>query len=71
VEARVAQLRARGEPIEWLSFVPDGEPALDINLGRHIERLRPLGIPIAIITNGAHLWRADVAPTSGWRTGSA
>jgi wyosine [tRNA(Phe)-imidazoG37] synthetase (radical SAM superfamily) len=65
VEARVAQLRARGEAIEWLSFVPDGEPALDINLGRHIERLRPLGIPIAIITNGTHLWRADVRADVG------
>jgi wyosine [tRNA(Phe)-imidazoG37] synthetase (radical SAM superfamily) len=65
VEARVAQLRARGEPIEWLSFVPDGEPALDINLGRHIERLRPLGIPIAIITNGTHLRHTDVRADVG------
>jgi wyosine [tRNA(Phe)-imidazoG37] synthetase (radical SAM superfamily) len=40
--------------------VPDGEPTLDISLGRVIERLKPLGIKIAVISNGTLLWRADV-----------
>jgi len=46
--------------VDFITFVPDGEPTLDINLGQEIARLRPLGIPIAVITNGSLLWREDV-----------
>jgi len=60
VQDRVAQARAVGEPIDYLTFVPDGEPTLDIHLGREIESLKPLGIPIAVITNASLIWRADV-----------
>jgi wyosine [tRNA(Phe)-imidazoG37] synthetase (radical SAM superfamily) len=60
VADRVAQLRLRGEAIDWLSFVPDGEPTLDINLGQAIALVRPLGIPVAVITNATLLWRPDV-----------
>jgi wyosine [tRNA(Phe)-imidazoG37] synthetase (radical SAM superfamily) len=49
-----------GESIDYLSFVPDGEPTLDLNLGREIELLRPLGIRIAVITNASLIWREDV-----------
>ena len=49
-----------GERVDYLSFVPDGEPTLDINLGRHIDLLRPLGIKIAVITNASLLWMDDV-----------
>ena len=49
-----------GETIDYLTFVPDGEPTLDANLGREIDLLRPLGIRIAIITNSSLIWRADV-----------
>jgi wyosine [tRNA(Phe)-imidazoG37] synthetase (radical SAM superfamily) len=65
VTTRVEQLRARGEAIDWLSFVPDGEPTLDVNLGRAIELVRPLGIPIAVITNATLLWRPDVRAELG------
>lgn len=63
VTERVAQLKAQGELIDYLSFVPDGEPTLDIDLGETIEKLRPLGIKIAVITNGSLIWRADVRDT--------
>jgi wyosine [tRNA(Phe)-imidazoG37] synthetase (radical SAM superfamily) len=53
VGERVAELRRRGEPIDYLSFVPDGEPTLDLHLGDAIEMLRPLGIPIAVLTNAS------------------
>ncbi|MGC9450612.1 MAG: radical SAM protein [Oceanipulchritudo sp.] len=46
--------------VDYLSFVPDGEPTLDINLGGSIDRLRTLGIPVAVITNASLLWREDV-----------
>jgi wyosine [tRNA(Phe)-imidazoG37] synthetase (radical SAM superfamily) len=60
VRAKVEGARAAGESIDYLTFVPDGEPTLDVNLGREIELLRPLGIKIAVITNGSLLWRQDV-----------
>lgn len=63
VEERVGQLRAQGETIDHLSFVPDGEPTLDVDLGETIDKLRPLGIKIAIITNGSLIWREDVRET--------
>lgn len=53
-------VRSRSESIDYLTFVPDGEPTLDADLGRTIELLRPLGIPIAVISNGSLAWRSDV-----------
>jgi wyosine [tRNA(Phe)-imidazoG37] synthetase (radical SAM superfamily) len=57
---RVAQLRAAGEGLDYLSFVPDGEPTLDANLGREIELLRSLDVDVAVITNSSLIWREDV-----------
>ncbi|MFZ2414229.1 MAG: radical SAM protein [Candidatus Cryosericum sp.] len=55
VRARVIQLREAGEPVDFITFVPDGEPTLDVNLGHEIAGLKGLGIPIAIITNSSLL----------------
>ncbi|MEM3238054.1 MAG: radical SAM protein [Thermoplasmata archaeon] len=41
------------ENIDYLTFVPDGEPTLDINLGKEAVMLKKLDIPIAIITNSS------------------
>jgi wyosine [tRNA(Phe)-imidazoG37] synthetase (radical SAM superfamily) len=60
VEDKVEAAGAAGEPIDYLTFVPDGEPTLDVNLGREIELLGPLGIRIAVITNASLIWREDV-----------
>jgi len=60
VREQVEKCRAAGERIDYLTFVPDGEPTLDLNLGQEIELLQPLGIPIAVITNGSLVWREDV-----------
>jgi wyosine [tRNA(Phe)-imidazoG37] synthetase (radical SAM superfamily) len=60
VRERIAKVRETGEPIDYLTFVPDGEPTLDINLGRDIETLRPLGIGIAVISNSSLIWREEV-----------
>jgi wyosine [tRNA(Phe)-imidazoG37] synthetase (radical SAM superfamily) len=60
VARKVDDARAAGERVDYLTFVPDGEPTLDVSLGRVIERLKPLGIKIAVISNGSLLWRADV-----------
>ena len=60
VHDKVEKAREAGEVIDYLTFVPDGEPTLDINFGREIELLRPLGIKIAVITNSSLIWREDV-----------
>jgi wyosine [tRNA(Phe)-imidazoG37] synthetase (radical SAM superfamily) len=60
VESQLQKVCAINESVDYLTFVPDGEPGLDINLGKSIELLRPLGIPIAIISNASLLWREEV-----------
>jgi wyosine [tRNA(Phe)-imidazoG37] synthetase (radical SAM superfamily) len=60
VRQRVNAAREASEDIDYLTFVPDGEPTLDANLGRVIDLLRPLDIPIAVITNSSQIWRRDV-----------
>jgi wyosine [tRNA(Phe)-imidazoG37] synthetase (radical SAM superfamily) len=60
VRRKVEAAGESGEPVDYLTFVPDGEPTLDANLGREIELLRPLGIKVAVITNGSLIWLCDV-----------
>jgi wyosine [tRNA(Phe)-imidazoG37] synthetase (radical SAM superfamily) len=65
VTRAVQQLRARGERIDYLTFVPDGEPTLDVHLGEEIDGLRTLGVPIAVISNGSLVGREDVRAALG------
>jgi len=44
------------EIIDYLTFVSDGEPTLDINLGKEIALLKNMGIPIAVLTNASLIW---------------
>ena len=46
--------------VDYISFVPDGEPTLDINLGKEIEMLKSLNHKIAVLTNGSLIFREDV-----------
>ncbi len=59
VAARLETLAAAGERVDYLSFVPDGEPTLDSHLGESIQALKALGLPIAVISNASLLWRHD------------
>lgn len=59
-DAIVEALRAVRQPYDVISFVPDGEPTIDIDLGSHIRAVRELGVPVAVITNGSLLWNEDV-----------
>jgi wyosine [tRNA(Phe)-imidazoG37] synthetase (radical SAM superfamily) len=38
---------------DYLTFVANGEPTLDINLGKEIRLLKRYGIPVAVITNAS------------------
>jgi len=57
VQDKVNKVKETGVPIDYLTFVPDGEPTLDINLEYEIDLLKFLGIKIAMITNGSLIWR--------------
>jgi wyosine [tRNA(Phe)-imidazoG37] synthetase (radical SAM superfamily) len=60
VERRLVAVRARGEQVDYLTFVPDGEPTLDRHLLEAIDGLRDLGLPIAVISNASLIWREEV-----------
>lgn len=69
VGERLDECRTAGQPIDYATFVPDGEPTLDAHLGEAIEGVAALGLEIAVLSNGSLLWRDDVraalAP-AGW-----
>ena len=60
VSKKAKTAEEKGTPIDYLTFVPDGEPTLDANLGCEIDLLKTLGIKVAVITNGSLVWRPDV-----------
>ena len=60
VEQKLQQLRQSGQRVDYLTFVPDGEPTLDLNLGKEISMLKQFRKKIAVITNASLLWREDV-----------
>lgn len=60
VSAQIRAIQKVNGQINYLSFVPDGEPTLDVNLGKTIKLLKPLGFPIAVFTNSSLIWQKDV-----------
>jgi wyosine [tRNA(Phe)-imidazoG37] synthetase (radical SAM superfamily) len=60
VEEKVREVLRRGEAVDYLTFVPDGEPTLDLRLGEEITLLRKLGLKIAVITNSSLIWEPGV-----------
>lgn len=60
VKEKLKQLKQNGEHIDYISFVPDGEPTLDKNLGTEIEMIKSLGVKTAVITNSSLLWMDEV-----------
>lgn len=57
---KINKANEKKEHIDYLTFVPDGEPTLDINLGKEIEMVKEFGKKIAVITNASLLWNEDV-----------
>jgi len=60
VKYALAKLRERAERVDFVTFVPDGEPTLDCRLGDQIRMLKPLGVPVAVITNASLLSNQEV-----------
>src|SRR3989339_257379 len=59
-DQKLRSLKEQNEPVDYLTFVSDGEPTLDVNLGRHIELLKLLGTRVAVITNASLIWQKEV-----------
>lgn len=60
VAKRLERVQGRGADVDYLTFVPDGEPTLDLTLDKSIEALRGFGIPVAVISNASLMWREEV-----------
>lgn len=60
VRRKVDEAALKGYKIDYITFVPDGEPTLDVKIGVEISLLRSVGIPIAVITNASLLWHDEV-----------
>ncbi len=59
VQNHLRRLKEDDKP-DYLTFVSNGEPTLDSNLGKSIEKLKLFNIPIAVITNASLLYQQDV-----------
>jgi wyosine [tRNA(Phe)-imidazoG37] synthetase (radical SAM superfamily) len=60
VKRRIEKTTLSGSKIDFLTFVPDGEPTLDYLLGDEIRLLKNTGLKIAVITNSSLLWDPEV-----------
>ena len=60
VKQKIQGAKEKKEAIDYLTFVADGEPTLDGNLGEEIELLKTTGIKIAVITNSSLIWKKVV-----------
>ena len=48
------------ESIDYCTFVSDGEPTLDIHLGKEIKALKSYALKVAVITNSSLVWQDRV-----------
>jgi wyosine [tRNA(Phe)-imidazoG37] synthetase (radical SAM superfamily) len=60
VKMILGKIQNKNEYPDYITIVPDGEPTLDINLGKLISLLKTTGIPVAVITNGSIINDPDV-----------
>jgi wyosine [tRNA(Phe)-imidazoG37] synthetase (radical SAM superfamily) len=65
VEQQIEKAKKVNESIDYLTFVPDGEPTLDLHLGQEIKQLRKLGLKVAVITNSSLIWNKKVRAELG------
>jgi len=60
IEAKLVQSRSVGAVIDYVTFVSDGEPTLDIHLLKEIQGVKNLGYKTAVISNASLIWQPDV-----------
>ena len=60
VTKQIQQIQAAKDHIDYLTFVSEGEPTLDIHLGETLRQLKKVKISRAVITNASLLDQKDV-----------
>jgi wyosine [tRNA(Phe)-imidazoG37] synthetase (radical SAM superfamily) len=60
VRKKLDLLKKQNIPIDYITFVPNGEPTLDSNLAKDILFLREFGYKIAVLTNSSLVWNDKV-----------
>ena len=60
VQSILSHIKNSHEYPDYITIVPDGEPTLDINLGKLIKDLKIFNVPVAVITNASLINNADV-----------
>jgi wyosine [tRNA(Phe)-imidazoG37] synthetase (radical SAM superfamily) len=60
IGAKLAKIRSAGAGVDYVTFVSDGEPTLDIHLKTEIQGVKKLGLKTAVISNASLIWRQDV-----------
>lgn len=61
IQKEVKEVLGSSVKVDYITFVPDGEPTLDSSLGEIVDSLRSItDKPIAILTNSSLLWKSDV-----------
>ncbi len=60
VKEKLETAAKMGKAVDYITFVPDGEPSLDVNLGLEMDMLKPLGIKVAVISNASLIWDEGV-----------
>jgi len=60
IRKKLELLKAQNIPVDYITFVPNGEPTLDINLAKEILLLREFGHKIAVLTNSSLVWNDKV-----------
>lgn len=60
LEERLEKVRESKDSVDYVTFVPDGEPTLDSKLSETHGLVKAMGIKTAIITNGSLMGREDV-----------
>lgn len=60
VKAVLNNIKNSDEYPDYIAIVPDGEPTLDIHMGKLIDQLKIFKIPVAVITNASLINRPDV-----------
>lgn len=59
IEKKLNKLSQQDYP-DYITIVPNGEPTLDINLGKLITSIKKLGVPVAVISNSSLLHQEKV-----------
>lgn len=60
VKKKIDKAEKNNSKIDYLAFVPDGEPTLDANLGATIAALKEFDIPVAVISNSSMIFLPEV-----------